>query len=96
MKTIAVSTRSKEINGLLKKARNANLLLRSVEGEQYVLAKISGIEAFYVGNDRDFAEEIKKTRANKKMMKFLDKRAARAKKQRGIPLEEVEAQLGLK
>src|SRR5438034_4193316 len=72
------------------------LLLRSESGEQFVLAKVSSVQSFYVGDSDDFDEEIKMTRANKNLMKFLDKRGEQAKKGDLIPMKEVEKRLGLK
>jgi hypothetical protein len=96
MKTLTVPTRSKTLNELLKKARSANVLLRSESGEQFVLAKVSSVQSFYVGESDNFDEEIKRTRANKKLMKFLDQRGEQAKKGRLIPMAEVEKRLGLR
>jgi hypothetical protein len=96
MKTITVPARSKTLNDLLKQASQANVLLRSKNGEQYVLAKVSSVQSFYVGESDDFDEEIKMTRANKKLMKFLDQRGEQAKKGKLIPIAEVEKRLGLK
>ena len=96
MKTITVSKESKVLNDLLNKARRANVILRSESGDQFVLAKVSSAQSFYVGESDDFEEEIKATRANKKLMKFLDKRGEEAKKGKLIPMAEVEKRLGLK
>ena len=96
MKTVKVPLGSKTLNDLLKKARDANVLLRSESGEQFVLAKVSSVQSFYVGDSDDFGEEIKMTRANKKLMKFLEKRCEQAKKGGLIPMEQVEKRLGLK
>ena len=96
MNTVTVPAKSKALNDLLKKARRANVILRSESGEQFVLAKVSSVQSFYVGDSDDFDEEIKTTRANKKLMKFLDKRGAQAKKEELIPIAEVEKRLGLK
>ena len=96
MKTVRVPIRSKLLNDLLKKARDANVLLRSESGEQFVLAKVSSVQSFYVGDSDDFGEEIKMTRANKNLMSFLDKRGEKGKKGGLIPMEEVERILGLK
>jgi len=96
MNTITVPKSSRTLNDLLKKARRANVILRSESGEQFVLAKVSSVQAFYVGDSEDFDEEVKTTRANKKLMKFLDKRGAQAKKGKLIPMSEVEKRLGLK
>lgn len=81
MKTIAVSRRAKGINDLLKQARRENIIVRSPDGTEFILAEID-----------DFNREIELTRQNKKLMKFLEQRAKQSKT---IPLEEVKAQLGL-
>ncbi len=96
MKTITIPARAKTLNDLLKKARTANVLLRSENGEQFVLAKVSSVRSFYVGHGDDFDEEIKTTRANKKLMKFLDQRGEQARRGKLIPMAEVEKRLGLK
>ena len=96
MNTVIVPRESKTLNNLLKKARNANVLLRSESGEQFVLAKVSSAQSFYVGDSDDFDEEIKMTRANKKLMKFLDQRGEQAKKGNLIPISQIEKKLGLK
>ncbi len=96
MKTMTVPARLKTLNELLKQARKANVLLRSESGEQFVLAKVSSAQSFYVGESDDFDEEIKATRANKKLMRFLDQRGEQAKKGKLIPMAEVEKRLGLK
>ncbi len=72
------------------------LLLRSESGEQFVLAKVSSVQSFYVGTSDDFDEEIKMTRANKNLMKSLDKRGEQPKKGGLIPMKAVEKRLGLK
>ena len=81
MKTIRISKRSKRINALLKQARKENLIVRSADGCEFILAEID-----------DFSREIELTRQNRKLMKFLD---LRAKQTKTIPLGEVKAQLGL-
>jgi hypothetical protein len=96
MNTVTISKNSKTLNELLKKARRANVILRSESGEQFVLAKVSSAQSFYVGDSDDFEEEVKATCSNKKLMKFLDKRGAEAKKGKLIPMAEVERRLGLK
>ena len=96
MNTVTVPAKSKVLNDLLKKARRANVILRSESGEQFVLAKVSSVRSFYVGDSDDFEEEVKMTRANKKLMRFLDKRGQQSKKGKFIPISEVEKRLGLK
>jgi hypothetical protein len=95
MKTITVSGRSKTLNDLLKKARQTDLILESPEGEQFMLARVRDSLAFYVGESENFEEEVAATRKNKKFMKFLEKRAAKAKGRKGTPLAEVKRQMGL-
>ncbi len=81
MKTVTVSKRAKAINALLKRARQENLILKSPDGCEFILAEVD-----------DFNREIELTRQNKKLMEFLDLRARQTKT---IPLEEVKVQLGL-
>ena len=81
MKTIAVSRRARGINTLLKKARRENLIIKAPDGDEFILAEID-----------DFNREIELTRQNKKLMKFLERRAKQTKT---IPLEDIRAQLGL-
>ena len=69
---------------------------KNEQGEHFVLAKVSSVQSFYVGTSDDFDEEIKMTRANKNLMKFLDKRGEQPKKGELIPMKEVEKRLGLK
>jgi hypothetical protein len=82
MKTIAISPRAKTITTLLKRARQGGLILRSPEGDEFILAEID-----------DFNREIELTRKNKKLMKLLDERAKRTGT---LKAAEVRAQLGLK
>lgn len=95
MKTVTVSTRSKTLNNLLEQARATNVLVRSATGEQFILARISDAQAFYVGSSNDFGDEVKATRANKKLMKFLDARGAKAKDNKRASLADVRKELGL-
>jgi len=81
MKTVTVPKRAKGINGLLKQARRENLIVRSADGREFIVAEIN-----------DFHEEIELTRKNKKLMRFLDRQARQSKT---ILLEGVKAKLGL-
>ncbi|MBI3894739.1 MAG: hypothetical protein HY313_02295 [Acidobacteria bacterium] len=81
MKTIKVSRQAKTLNALLKRARHENVILRSVEGEEFILAEID-----------DFNREVELTRKNKQLMKLLE---SRAKQKNTISLEETKRQLGL-
>ena len=79
MKTIKISKRSKGINALLNQAHKENLIVRSADGCEFILAEID-----------DFDREVELTRQNKKLMKLLD---LRAKQTKTIPLDKVK--LGL-
>ncbi len=57
---------------------------------------IESAQSFYVGGSDDFDQEIRTTRVNKKLMKFLDERGEQAKKENLIPMADVEKSLGLK
>ena len=82
MKTVAISKRLKGINELLRKARQENIVIRSHDGTEFILAEID-----------DFNREIELTRQNKRLMRFLERRAKQTKT---ILLSEVKAQLGIK
>lgn len=81
MKTIKVSKQSKTLNALLKRARHENVILRSAEGDEFILAEID-----------DFTREIELARQNKQLMKLLE---ARATKKATISVEEAKRRLGL-
>jgi len=81
MRRVTVSTRSKKLNALLRQARKENLVLRTADGAEFILAEID-----------DFNREIELTRRNKKLMKYLE---ARAKQTKTVPLAKVKAELGL-
>lgn len=51
MKTIKVPRQSKTVNALLERARKENVILRSAEGDEFILAEID-----------DFSREIELTR----------------------------------
>ena len=81
MKTIKVSRQAKTLNALLKRARRENVILRSAEGEEFILAEID-----------DFNREIELTRQNKQLMKLLD---SRARQEETFSLEETKRQLDI-
>lgn len=95
MKILVVPPRSKTLRAILKKARSNGLILQSPEGERFVLAPIGGWRAFYVGDSKDFAEEVKATSQNKELMKFLSERAKKSKNSKRTPIEKVREELGL-
>lgn len=81
MKTIAISRRTKAVNALLKRARRENVILRSPDGDEFILAEIE-----------DFNREIELTRQNKALMRLLK---ARARQAEIISLEEAKTRLGI-
>lgn len=81
MKTIKVSKHAKTVNALLKRARQENLVLRSAEGDEFLLAELD-----------DFDREIELTRENKQLMKLLDERA---KEKATVSLQEAKKRLGI-
>lgn len=81
MRTVSISTRSKRLNALLRQARKENIILRTDDGVEFILAEID-----------DFNREIELTRQNKKLMKFLE---ARAKQTKTVPLAQAKTELGL-
>ena len=81
MKTITVSRRSRSVRALLKRARRGNVILRSPEGKEFILAEIA-----------DFDREIELTRKNRALMSLLD---ARARQTRTVSLEEARVALGV-
>jgi len=81
MRTVNVSAKEKTINSLLRKAQRGGLILRSSEGQEFILAEIS-----------DFNREIELTRQNKALMKLLD---ARGKQTKTFKVPEVKKQIGL-
>ncbi len=93
MKTITVPARSKTLNKLLKKAGRTGLILQSANGHRFVLASIEGWQGYDVGAGDDFADEVKRTVRNKKLMKTLADRRRGGKR---IPLAKLKAELGLK
>ena len=81
MKTVNIPTQAKTITSLLKKAQKGGLILRSPEGQEFILAEID-----------DFNREIELTRHNKALMKFLD---ARGKQTKTVKAADVKKQLDL-
>jgi len=81
VRTVTVSRRAKGINDLLKQARRQNLIIRSPDGHEFVLAEVD-----------DFNREIELTRQNKQFMAFLDQRAKQTKT---VSLDKAKAELGL-
>ena len=81
MKTVNIPTQATTVTSLLKKAQRGGLILRSPEGQEFILAEID-----------DFNREIELTRRNKALMKLLD---ARGKQTKTVKAVDVKKQLGL-
>jgi len=81
MKTITISRHPRSTQGLLSRARRENVILRSPEGEEFILAEV-----------HDFNREIDLARQNRALMRFLD---ARARQTETVSSEEARTLLGL-
>jgi len=81
MKTIAVSMNDKELQELLEQAKKENLILRTPDGMEFVLAEID-----------DFDREIELTRQNEELMALLESRAEQTVT---VSLSQVKTDLGL-
>jgi hypothetical protein len=81
MKTITISRRARSVHALLQRARRENVILRSPEGEEFILAEVA-----------DFNREIELARQNRALMKSLE---ARARQTETVSLEEAKSLLGL-
>ncbi len=81
MKTVNIPTQAKTVTSLLKKAQRGGLILRSPEGQEFILAEID-----------DFNREIELTRQNKALMKLLN---TRGKQTKTVTSADVKTQLGL-
>ena len=81
MKTITISRRARSVHALLRRARRGNVILRSPEGQEFILAEVD-----------DFNREIELARQNRAFMKFLD---ARARQTETVSAEEARSLLGL-
>jgi hypothetical protein len=81
MKTIKVSQRPKAVNALLKHARRENVILRSDDGQEFILAEID-----------DFNREDELTRQNRSLANLLE---ARAKQTQSFSLAEAKRRLGI-
>lgn len=82
MKVITVSPQAKALNALLEQARQENIVLRTPDGTEFVLAEID-----------DFEREIALTRQNEELMFLLDRRAQQTQT---VGLTEAKEQLGLR
>ncbi len=79
MKTITISPREETLNELLRLASEENLILKTDDGHEYILAEIE-----------DFEREIELTRQNEELMHLLD---TRGHEKATISLEQARANL---
>lgn len=82
MKTIDLSNRTADIESILDQAEQEELIVRAPDGREFLLVAVN-----------DFDHEIVRTRANERLMQFLDDRAQRVED--AVPLEDAKRQLGL-
>ena len=81
MKTVTISPRPKTVTTLLQRAKRGGLILRSPDGDEFILVDID-----------DFDREIQLQRQNKEFMRFLDERG---REKATITAEEARRSLGL-
>ena len=81
MKTIDVSSQSKDLRELLDAAKREDVLVRTPDGREFMVTAVD-----------DFDLEIAATRRNTKLMALLDERA---KQTETVPLEQVKRELGI-
>lgn len=79
MRTIELLDEPPSINEVLKLAGKEDIILRSLDGQEFVLAEID-----------DFNREIELTRQNQRLMKFLEERS---KETKTFTLKQVKQQL---
>ncbi len=84
MKTWVITRCSQEMQRILKIAKKEDVVLRNAEGDEVLLSLID-----------DFDYEVAAQRRNKKLMAFLKESFRQARKEKGMPLEEVSRRLGL-
>ncbi len=82
VKTVTITRRARSINALLRRAERENVIVRSPDGREFVLAEVD-----------DFNREIQLTRQNKQLMKMLDRRASQQKR---MSFNEAKVHLGLR
>ena len=81
MKVIDCSVDDLKVSELLKLASEDNLLLKSPDGQEFVLAQVD-----------DFEQEVKLLGNSERFMKFLEERS---KEKARYSLEEVKQRLGV-
>lgn len=81
MKVITIPTQATALITLLEQARQENLILRTSDGTEFILAELD-----------DFDREIALTRQNAELMRLLDQHAQQSQ---AIGLTEVKDLLGL-
>jgi len=79
MKVIHISDDSTTLATLLEAAQHENLVLRTADGLEFILAELD-----------DFNREIELTRQNAELMELLDRRAGETK---AVPAAEARARL---
>ncbi len=81
MKTIDLTTQSPSVAELLHLATEGNLILKTSDGKEFVLAEVD-----------DFDKEISLVRQNPELMELLDRRSRPGPT---LTLDQVRAELGL-
>jgi hypothetical protein len=82
MRTIEILDESPKLNEMLKLASEENILIKTIDGRNFVLVEVD-----------DFEEEIRLIRQNEELMRLLDERSLETKT---YSIEEVRRKLKLK
>lgn len=85
MKTVSIRRCPGELRRILTAAAQEDVVVRPPQGGEILLSLID-----------DFDYEIAAQRRNPKLMAFLEERFRQARKEKGVPLEEVKRRLGLR
>ena len=68
MKTVDLSSETLTVDALLELATEENVLVRTIEGREYLLAEVEDLDS-----------EVESIRRNQELMEFLDQRSRETK-----------------
>ncbi len=86
MKRLTINNISPEVKRVLDLARNnEDVVIQTPDGHEFVISWVD-----------DFDIELAQQRGNEKLMRFLDQRFKKGRFTKGVPLEAVRRELGIK
>lgn len=95
MRAIAVSSKSKTLNTLLRKARRKSVILEAADGERFMLTSLKDWEVFEVGEGNGFAAEARRTAKNKDLAQVMKRRRVANQGKPRSRLGDLRARLGV-